>query len=257
MLARGRPLQVVAAVVTFDVRCRMTRWVASAVAVLAVVWPSIAGAQVLAGMALFEQHCGSCHSAPAAGSRAPDRIALSQRTPEAILEAITTGAMAINAQALTPAQKRIVAEQLALRPIGAAAAGAASTMKNACPAEPFADPATARARWSGWGADSGNSRYQPSGGLTVEQVSSLGLKWAFAFPNGSSAFGQPAVAGGRVYIGSDNGFVYSLNASSGCVVLVVPGAGGCAQRHQHRADRRGRLGIGHLLRRPEGQRLCR
>ena len=201
----------------FDVGCAMTRWVASAAGLLAVVWPSIAGAQVLAGMALFEQHCGSCHSAPAAGSRAPDRIALSQRTPEAILEAITTGAMAINAQALTPAQKRVVAEQLALRPLGAAAAGAASAMKNACPAGPFADPATAPARWSGWGADSSNSRYQPSGGLSADQVLSLGLKWAFAFPNGSSAFGQPAVAGGRVFIGSDNGFVYSLNASSGCV----------------------------------------
>ena len=43
------------------------------------------------------------------------------------------------------------------------------------------------------------------------------MKWAFGFPNGSSAFAQPAVAGGRVFVGSDNGFLYSLDAATGCV----------------------------------------
>ena len=36
------------------------------------------------------------------------------------------------------------------------------------------------------------------------------------FPNGASAFGQPAVAGGRVFVGSDNGYAYALDAASGC-----------------------------------------
>jgi polyvinyl alcohol dehydrogenase (cytochrome) len=179
--------------------------------------PSVAHAQVLSGLALFEQHCGNCHSAPPPGSRTPDRVALSQRTPEAVLEAITTGAMAVNAQALSPAQKRIVAEHLTGRPIGAAAAGAASAMAGRCTAPMSGNPADAPGRWSGWGVDSGNSRFQPAGGLTAAQVPSLQLKWAFAFPNGSSAFAQPAVAGGRVYVGSDNGFVYALNAADGCV----------------------------------------
>ena len=85
--------------------------------VTVVLCPAALGAQVLAGMATFEQRCGSCHSAPAAGSRAPDRIALSQRTPEAILEAITTGPMAVNAQGLSDAQKRTLAEHLTLRPL--------------------------------------------------------------------------------------------------------------------------------------------
>lgn len=175
-----------------------------------------ADAQVLTGMALFEQHCGRCHSSQTAGSRAPDRLALSQRTPEAILEAITTGSMRVNAQGLTDAQKRLVAEQLTLRPLGSSASGAASTMKNPCSATPVAASAST-SRWSGWGVDPGNSRFQPAGGLAIDAVPNLQLKWAFAFPNGSSAFGQPAVAGGRLYVGSDNGFVYALNAASGCV----------------------------------------
>jgi polyvinyl alcohol dehydrogenase (cytochrome) len=193
----------------------MRNWIGVAV-VGAVLVATQADGQVLAGMSLFEQHCASCHSAPAAGSRAPDRIALSQRTPEAILDAITTGSMAVNAQALTPAQKRVLAEQIAQRPLGAMAAGAASAMRNRCDSPPAA-ASSSSGTWSGWGVDAGNSRYQPNAGLAVEQIPSLSLKWAFAFPNGSSAFGQPAVADGRLYVGSDNGFVYALNAASGCV----------------------------------------
>jgi mono/diheme cytochrome c family protein len=66
--------------------------------------PASAFGQATAGLALFEQYCGSCHNTPATGSRAPDRVSLSQRTPEAILDTITTGSMAVNASALTPAQ---------------------------------------------------------------------------------------------------------------------------------------------------------
>jgi polyvinyl alcohol dehydrogenase (cytochrome) len=182
----------------------------------AVLSASAVDAQVLTGLSLFEEHCGQCHSSPAPGSRAPDRVALSQRTPESILETITTGSMAVNAQALTPAQKRIVAEQLALRPIGSAAAGDVSAMKGRCAAPPASRDLLAGPRWSGWGVDASNARFQPAPGLTPEQVPNLELKWAFAFPNGTSAFGQPAVANGRVFVGSDNGFVYALDARSGC-----------------------------------------
>src|SRR5206468_4454167 len=36
-------------------------------------------------------------------------------------------------------------------------------------------------------------------------------------PTGVSANGQPTIAAGRVFVGSDNGFVYSLDAATGCV----------------------------------------
>jgi polyvinyl alcohol dehydrogenase (cytochrome) len=176
-----------------------------------------ASAQAVSGIASFETYCGSCHNTPAAGSRAPDRTALSQRTPESILEAITTGAMAINAEGLNPAQKRVLAEQLTLRPIGSAEAGSLERMQNHCAAKPMSDPSKGPS-WNGWSAEAGNTRFQNASGagLTAAQVPNLKLKWAFGFPNGASAFGQPAVAGGRVFIGSDNGFVYAIDAASGC-----------------------------------------
>ncbi len=45
----------------------------------------------------------------------------------------------------------------------------------------------------------------------------LRLKWAFGFPTGVSANAQPSVVSGRVFVGSDNGYFYSLDARTGCV----------------------------------------
>ena len=43
------------------------------------------------------------------------------------------------------------------------------------------------------------------------------LKWAFGFPNAITAYGQPTVSGGRIYVGSNDGTVYALDAQSGCI----------------------------------------
>ena len=37
-------------------------------------------------------------------------------------------------------------------------------------------------------------------GLTAEQVPRLHLKWAFGFPDATSAWAQPTIAGGRVFV---------------------------------------------------------
>ena len=186
---------------------------------------SPARAQAIQALGLFEQRCGSCHTKPAADSRAPDRDSLRQRTPEAILDALTNGSMKTNAEGLTDAQKKMLAEYITERPVGAALAGQASAMPNRCAAKPLGNPLTGPV-WNGWGVDEGNSRYQPAAGLTPAQVPKLALKWAFGFPNGTSAYGQPTIAGGRVYVGSDNGFVYALDASSGCVYWSFQSQGG-------------------------------
>ncbi len=193
------------------------RRVAAGVVMALMMTPTAARAQILGGMSLFEQRCGRCHSASTAGTRAPDRVALSQLTPERVLDAITTGAMAVNAQGLTDAQKRTLAEQLTLRPLGASASGAKSAMTGWCASGPASRDLLEPTRWSGWGVDAGNSRYQTRPGVTAEQVPTLALKWAFAFPNGTSAWGQPAVSNSRLFIGSDNGHVYALSATTGCV----------------------------------------
>ena len=73
--------------------------------------------------------------------------------------------------------------------------------------------------WNGWSPDLANTRFQPAqvARLTAAQVPRLKLKWAFGFPSGVSANAQPTVASGRVFVGSDNGYVYSIDAKTGCV----------------------------------------
>ena len=186
-------------------------------------------------MPLFESRCAQCHGGNAAERRAPDRSMLAQMTPEHILAALTTGSMVPNATGISDAQKKNLAELISGRPMGSSASGQASAMKNQCQAlgpsgvegRPAFNPA-AGPRWSGWGADLMNSRSQTAqgAGLRGDEVPKLQLKWAFGFPNGSSAYGQPAVAGGRVFVGSDNGFVYSLDAATGCVYWSFEAKGG-------------------------------
>ena len=178
-------------------------------------------------MPLFESRCAQCHGGNAAERRAPDRAMLAQMTPERVLAALTTGSMVPNATGISDGQKRSLAELISGRPLGSSASGQAAAMTNRCQARPAFNPATGP-RWSGWGADLMNSRSQTAegAGLRGDDVPKLQLKWAFGFPNGSSAYGQPAVAGGRLFVGSDNGFVYSLDAATGCVYWSFEAKGG-------------------------------
>ena len=189
--------------------------------------PSVGAAQVLQVMPLFESRCAQCHGGNAAELRAPDRAMLGQMTPERILAALSTGSMVPNATGISDGQKRSLAELISGRPLGSSASGQATAMPNQCQSRPAFNPAIGP-RWSGWGADLMNSRSQTAeaAALRGDDVPKLQLKWAFGFPNGSSAYGQPAVAGGRLFVGSDNGFVYSLDAATGCVYWSFEAKGG-------------------------------
>ena len=90
----------------------------------------------------------------------------------------------------------------------------------ACPNDndaAFADPMS-KPHWNGWGVDPTQHRFQPAdmARLDPSDVTRLKLKWAFGFPGASRAVAQPTVFGGRVFVGSQNGKVYSLDAKNGC-----------------------------------------
>jgi len=166
------------------------------------------------GIYAFTGRCASCHDTGKDG--ATDRHALNRFTPEQVLTSITTGSMAEYAQGLSEFEKRVVAVYIGGRPLGAADAGDAGLMKNQCAVRTSFEP-SADSDWNGWGHDTGNTRFQPKPGLTAADAPNLTLKWAFGFPNGNSAYGQPTVAGARVFVGADTGFVYALDAATGCI----------------------------------------
>jgi polyvinyl alcohol dehydrogenase (cytochrome) len=180
------------------------------------LFAATARAQAPDGAAVFEKACANCHQNPAADSRAPNRAALAQLAPETILTALTTGNMFRQGSALTDAERRAVSALLAGRPVGTAAP---LPMEGRCTVAP---PAL-RARdlqtgWNGWGAGVANTRYVPAsaGGVTAPMMPRMKLKWAFGFPGVSSARSQPAVVGGRVFVGSESGDVFALDAKTGC-----------------------------------------
>ena len=71
--------------------------------------------------------------------------------------------------------------------------------------------------WSGWGQNTSNTRYQSAAGLTAADVPKLKLKWAFAFPGDLQSYSHTTISGGRIFVGSWGGKVYSLNAATGCI----------------------------------------
>ncbi len=82
----------------------------------------------------------------------------------------------------------------------------------------FTDP-TSTPHWNGWGADPAQHRFEPGAmaQLGANDLPRLKLKWAFGFPLANRSVAQPTIVGGRVFIGSQSGKVYSLDAKSGCV----------------------------------------
>ncbi|HEY6330797.1 MAG TPA: PQQ-binding-like beta-propeller repeat protein, partial [Blastocatellia bacterium] len=79
-------------------------------------------------------------------------------------------------------------------------------------------------RWNGWGRDLDNSRFQPDPGISAADVPRLKVRWAFAHP-GPMATGQPTVVGHRLYVTTEVGLIYCLNAETGCTYWTFNAGG--------------------------------
>ena len=165
---------------------------------------------------LYEASCAVCHDGGI--DRAPPRDLFNAMLPDQLLHAMEAGSMISMAVTLSAEQRRDLSEyltgksfedELSLTPPPEAM----------CSADPSAFEIDGPS-WIGWGgASKGNTRLQTAAaaGLRPADVPRLELKWAFGFPAHIQAYGNPAVAGGRVYFGSQGGTVYSVDAETGCV----------------------------------------
>jgi polyvinyl alcohol dehydrogenase (cytochrome) len=171
--------------------------------------------QPVDGPAVFNESCRTCHGGD--DPRAPSVDALAGRSPQAIIDALTSGSMRYEGLALSGAERRAVAEFLTGRSLRGTTTG--STAGRCVKPKPFGDVGEP-SQWNGWGPGVTNTHFQPAAaaGVTAEQVPRLHLKWSFGFPDATSAWAQPTVVGGRLFVGSQNGTVYSLDAATGCIV---------------------------------------
>ncbi len=161
------------------------------------------------GERLFRADCAKCHD-PAIG-RAPGRQQLASLSPAEVVKSLTVGTMKPMAAGLGSADSNALALYLTGRQPKA-------TLAAAIDPPPCPNPGTfsiTPGGWSGWSTDPRNSRFQPEPGLSLDEIPRLKVKWSFAYPGDS--YGQPTVAGGRVFLTSRGGAIYSLDARTGCL----------------------------------------
>ena len=197
----------------------------AAFALGAMLLPRMACAQVPAsnGEMLFQRHCAECHDG-ASEARAPAPETLRRRSAASILDVLANGAMRVQGAKLSGPERRAIAEYLAGAVLAGDPTGAASgRCETSSTFKISPGPG-----WNGWGATPENTREQSASaaGLTSESVPRLKLKWAFGFPDASSAWAQPTVVGGWIFVGSQNGTVYALDEKSGCIRWVFSADGG-------------------------------
>ena len=169
------------------------------------------------GWATFQQQCFRCHGNVATNAKTT-AYAIRQMTPDRIVAGLKAPAHT-EGQSLSDIQKQRVAEFMSGRPLGSVNNGEAKSMPNQCTANPpMRDPASGPG-WNGWSPDLANTRFQPAAAarLTAGDVPRLKLKWAFGIPHGMTNNAQPTVVSGRVFMATDNGYIYSLDAKTGCV----------------------------------------
>jgi polyvinyl alcohol dehydrogenase (cytochrome) len=164
------------------------------------------------GAAIYKERCASCHDMPQA--RVPSIGAIKAMSGEAIYIALTNGAMKSRAEGLSTPQIFSLIAYIA--PTGGQPTAAAVTPT--CKGNAAFRPAANSPQWNGWSPSAINARFQDtaSAGLVAADVPKLKVKWAFDLGAVTMARGQPTVVGGRVFITSQTGAVYALDADSGC-----------------------------------------
>jgi polyvinyl alcohol dehydrogenase (cytochrome) len=176
------------------------------------------------GAALFEKRCTVCHSG-ADDARAPNPSSFRGGSPEVIVAALTGGSMRYQGLPFSGEERRAIAEYLTGTKIGdsASAFNTGYCTSNPPLKDPFKGP-----NWIGWSPGTGNTHFQPAqqASLTAAQIPRLTLKWAFGFPESAEAWAQPTIAAGHIFIGSQNGNVYNLDAKTGCIHWTFTGPAG-------------------------------
>jgi polyvinyl alcohol dehydrogenase (cytochrome) len=213
---------------------RRAALIMTAVGLTLVAGATRAEAQGPSGEAVYKTQCAACHES--ASPRVPSREALRQMPAARILRSLDGGAMMTIAFTMSREERLAVSSYL----------GTANAVQGP-PASAFCADRTIRlaarpsVTWNGWSPDASNARFQreAAAGLTAAQVPRLKLRWAFGFEGDVSAFSQPTLLDGHLFVGSAAGVVHAMRADTGCLkwtfqangpvraaILAVPADGG-------------------------------
>lgn len=166
----------------------------------------------LPGADLFNKHCASCHNGQV--YKAPHTTWLEMMPARSIYRAMDGGIMSAQAAMLSQEQRIHVVEYLLQERFTTASL---TPSYNMCEGEAANFSAFDARELTGWGRDT--SRFVPDAiaQLPVKDIPRLKMKWSFGFPGAMRARSQPTVAMGAIFVGSQDGTVYSLDLETGCV----------------------------------------
>jgi polyvinyl alcohol dehydrogenase (cytochrome) len=174
------------------------------------------------GATIYKERCAQCHDAPT--GRTPPFSALRDMAPAKLVQSIETGVMKAQAEGLSSAARYALVGYIAYPaakvtpPSSSAFCEAGSRIEKNFSKGPL---------WPRWGVDFENTRFQSAAaaGITAGDIPKLKLKWAFGLGQTNAARAQPSVAGGRLFIGSESGTVYSLDLRTACIAWAFQADG--------------------------------
>ncbi|MGH9659929.1 MAG: PQQ-binding-like beta-propeller repeat protein, partial [Bryobacteraceae bacterium] len=174
----------------------------------------------VSGEEIYRKRCAACHEQTS--PRIPHRDTLKAMPAARILRTLDFGTMMNVAYPMRREEREAVAAYL-----GSGNADSAPSPAAFCGDRTVTLAGSPGSAWNGWSPKSDNARFQSAGaaGLTVDQVRRLELKWAFGFDGDVTAFAQPSVLDGQVFVGSAGGSVHALRAESGCLQWVFQANG--------------------------------
>jgi polyvinyl alcohol dehydrogenase (cytochrome) len=166
------------------------------------------------GKAIYQAHCETCHGGTV--SKAPQLTLLNIMAASSVYAALDSGVMREQAAALSDRQRRDVAEFLTGQALDTASGPA---LPPSCAGSAATFDFDALPHTAAWGVGLSNQRrFSPElTDINIDNIANLRLKWTFAYPEAVRARSQPAMAGGSIFVGSQNGTVFSLDEDSGCL----------------------------------------
>ena len=176
--------------------------------------PLFSFAAIDPGAQLYQQHCEQCHGGSV--SKAPQLSLLQIMSPSSIYRAMTEGIMMEQARGLKASERQLIAEHLTGQPLNG---GGEVPLPQACSGADAAFSAAGNTPLAGWGTDLRNQRFQGKlhTSLKLADMPVMKLKWAFAYPDAVRARSQPLVVGNTLFVGAQDGSVFALDRSSGCL----------------------------------------
>ena len=174
----------------------------------------VADREAMPGAPIYHVVCAQCHDK--AVYKAPAKAFLNWMSPDAIYASLSEGQMRQQAATLSDEQKRQVAEYVGDAELARSMRAAQPPL---CAKNNRAVDLRSPPQLYGWGADYDNSHSIPAAiaGLSASEIPRLKLKWAFTYPGAQRARSQPTIGMGTLFVGSQDGTVYALDAKSGCV----------------------------------------